>query len=525
MAPKLLSSFLLLVTTVVSYANDVDITRYGAIGDSTTLNTVFIQKAIDDCCNTGGGKVIFPKGKYLTGTIVLKDNVTLVLQKNAVILGSTSVEDYTNKDPFKEGTGAEVGWALIIALDAKNIGIEGEGSIDGQGSKLKAQQVLTDLRPESQRWGRRPFLLRVVRTNGVSIKGVTLLYSAAWTSHYFQSRNIRIQNVKIISRGVAHNDGIDIDGCQHVLIKNCDINSGDDALCLKTTSSKMACRNIVASDLRLKSNQGAIKMGTESMAPFEDISISNCYIYDTNNGGIKLLTVDGAHLRNILVSDIEMVEVKTPILIRLGSRLSVFRKSEDVQQPTGTLENVVIRNVKAKAADSAQLKPASGILITGVPGHYITNLKLQNIDIELAGGGTIQDSRVTVPEAIDKYPEVKTFGPTIPAYGLWARHINGLQLQNIRFHLKSNDKRPAIICEDGRNIVIEHCSIPETTNAEAIFRFEKVQGIAITNSDVKGNADAFIRIEQSDNKSLKLANNNAISVKKQLELAPGSVLE
>jgi len=141
--------------------------------------------------------------------------------------------------------------------------------------------------------------------------------------------------VKIVSRGVPHNDGIDIDGCQDVRIKDGDINSGDDAICFKTTSSKMACSNIVVTGMKLKSSQGAIKMGTESMAAFENIKISDCYIYETNNGGIKLLTVDGAHLRNIEISNITMVEVKTPVLIRLG-----------------------------------------------IPGYYITDLTLENIDID-----------------------------------------------------------------------------------------------------------------------------------------------
>src|SRR6185503_12119030 len=118
------------------------------------------------------------------------------------------------------------------------------------------------------------------------------------------------------------------------------------------------------------------------------------------------------------------------------------------RQPTGTFENVVIRNVKAKGADSAQLTPPSGILITGVPGHYITDLTLENIEISLAGGGTIEQAHQQVPEAVDKYPEVKTFGPLVPAYGIWARHVKGLKLLNITLHLDSNDRRPAFICED-----------------------------------------------------------------------------
>lgn len=420
------------------FAADVNITAYGAVGNGTTLNTGVIQKAIEACYKSGGGKVIIPSGAFLTGTIVLNDNITLKLEKGAVLLGSANVNDYKNLDPFVDGLGISVGWALVVAVDKKNVGIEGEGIIDGQGSKLKAQQIQTDTRPESQRWGRRPFLLRVVRCQNVSVTGVTLNYSAAWTSHYFQCKRVSIKNVKIVSKGVAHNDGMDIDGCQDVTIKDCDVVSGDDALCFKTTSSKMACKNIVISGLRLKSGQGAIKIGTESMAPFENISISQCYIYDTANGGIKLLSVDGARIHNINISDITMMEVKTPILIRLGARLSVFRKDQDTQQPIGTLENVTIRNVRAKAADNAQLMPPSGILITGIPDHPIKSLNLENIEINLAGGGTNENARQVVPEAIDKYPEVKTFGPLIPAYGIWARHVDGLKLKNVKFTLSHN---------------------------------------------------------------------------------------
>ena len=524
---KFFLSILVFLFSSFAYAADIIVTSYGVKGDSTTLNSQAIQKAIDDCSKTGGGKVIFPAGHYLSGTVVLKTNVTLVLQKGAMLLGSTNVEDYQNLDPFADGLGTGVGWALLVAVDATNIGIEGEGAINGRGAELKAQQVLTDNRPEGQRWGRRPFLLRIVRCHGVVVKGVTLYYSAAWTSHYFHSTNIRIENIKILSRGIAHNDGIDIDGCQHVQIKNCDIDSGDDALCFKTTSSKMACSDIVVSGMRLKSSQGAIKMGTESMAPFEKIKISDCYIYNTNNGGIKLLTVDGANLRNVEISDIQMVEVKTPILVRLGSRLSVFRKGQDVQQPTGTLENVVIRNVKATSSDSTQLKPASGILITGVPGHDIEGLTLENIEIDLPGGGTAEDSRVEVPEAIDKYPEVKTFGPTIPSYGLWARHVKGLKLSNLRFHLKTSDVRPAFIVEDGKDIQVKNCSIPQTMGGESIIRLVNVDGAEIKNTETKAIAAAFVRVEGKGSKNIRLSKNKS-GCKKEMELAsevrPGMVL-
>ena len=511
---KIIFFFSFLILSTASQATDFDVTKYGALGDGKTLNTVFIQKAIDECNKSGGGKVIFPAGIYLSATIELKDNVTLHLKKDARLLGTTDIEQYRNLDPFTEGLGIDVGWALLVGVDAKNIGIEGEGAIDGQGSKLKAAHILNDTRPEGQRWGRRPFLVRIVRCTGVTVKDITLNYAAAWTSHYFQSRNIEIENVKIVSVGVAHNDGIGIDGCQDVSIKNCDVVSGDDALVFKTTSSKMACKNIVVSGMRLKSSQAGIKMGTESMAPFEDIKVSKCHIYDTKNGGIKLLTVDGAHLRNIEISDITMTEVRTPMLFRLGSRLNVFRKGQDTKQSTGTFENVVIRNIKAKASDSAQLKPPSGILITGVPGHYITNLTLENIEIEILGTGTLENARHVVPEAIDQYPEVKTFGPVIPAYGVWARHVKGLKLKNITFRIRNNDLRPVFICEDGKDIEVTGWNIPATTGAQSIIRLENVEDAVISNNDVKGKADVFVKVEGANSRAVRVTKNKTKGIKK-----------
>ncbi|MGK6353345.1 glycoside hydrolase family 28 protein [Parapedobacter sp. DT-150] len=495
----------------------IDITEYGAVGDGEQMNTGAIQRAIDACHQAGGGKVLVPVGNFLSGTLVLKDNVTLHVAAGGTLLGSIYLSDYKNVDPFTEGLGIEVGWALLVAVDQKNIGIEGEGVIDGQGAALKAKHIETDTRPEGERWGLRPFLLRIVRCTGVHVKDITLKYAGAWTSHYFQTKQLHIENVNIHSVGVAHNDGIGIDGCQDVVIRDCDIVSGDDALVFKTTSSKMACKNISVNGMRLKSNQAGIKMGTESMAPFEDIRITDCHIYDTRNGGIKLLTVDGAHLRNVEISDITMDEVRTPMLFRLGSRLNVFRKGQDTQQETGTFEHVVIRNVKAKAADQAQLTPPTGILITGVPGHYIKDLTLENIEITLAGGGETAHARHSVPEAVDQYPEVKTFGPTIPAYGIWARHVEDLKLINIRFHLKQNELRPALICEDGRGLTVQGWLIPKTSGAEAVIRLDGVQRALITRNKVKGSAGLFVKTEGNTGRDAVLQDNRHPGIANEID--------
>jgi polygalacturonase len=114
----------------------ISIVDHGAVGDGSTLNTNAIQRAIDTCSRQGGGTVTVPAGRFVTGTILLKDNVTLQVDEGAVLLGSTNPADYRNVDPFKDGLGAEVGFALLAAVDVRNVGIAGRGEINGRGKEI-----------------------------------------------------------------------------------------------------------------------------------------------------------------------------------------------------------------------------------------------------------------------------------------------------------------------------------------------------------------------------------------------------
>ena len=154
---------LLIVPLAMQAGETFNVKKYGARGNGKKMDSPAIQKAIDACYRAGGGTVVVPAGTYLSATIVLKDNVTLHLEKDALILGTTDYKAYDNLDPFTEGLGIDVGWALMVAVDAKNVTLEGEGTIDGQGSALKERHIKTDTRPEGKRWGLRPFLLRWVR--------------------------------------------------------------------------------------------------------------------------------------------------------------------------------------------------------------------------------------------------------------------------------------------------------------------------------------------------------------------------
>ena len=409
----------------------VDVTQTGVIGDGATLNTLALQNAIDACSAQGGGVLAFPAGRFVTGTIQLKDNVTLRLDAQAVLVGSANAADYRNVDPFTDGTGAALGYALITAVNARHVGLEGPGAIDGQGAALKAAQ---------NPYAIRPFLVRWVRCSDVVVRNIELRNSGAWTMHLFQSKNAAFERVTIRSRGLANNDGIDIDSSETVRITDCDIDTGDDAICLKTTSAQ-ACHDITVTGCRLTSNCAAIKLGTESLGDFDKIRVAHCQIRDTRLGGIKVLSVDGANLHDVAVSDVTMERVTVPIMLRLGARLKTFRPG-DSARPVGALHDIVIRNVRA--TESGQI----GLLLSGVPGHLLENIALENVDLQLAGGGKPEDGRVSLAENESDYPEVRMFGPTLPAYGIYARHVRGLKLTNVRTAVIAADARPERVFVD-----------------------------------------------------------------------------
>lgn len=518
MKKVILVCFTILSAAVAAHAKTAapeatfSITDYGAVGDAKTLNTEAIQRAIDACTRGGGGTVKVPPGEFVTGTILLKDGVTLQLEEGATLLGSLNPADYRNVDPFRDGLGAEVGYAMVAAVGARDVGISGRGAINGRGKELAASMPF-----KGEGWGGRPFLVRFVRSRNVTLRDVRLLYAAAWTLNFFRCRDVTIERLKIVSFGVPHNDGINVDSTQGLTVRDCDVESGDDALVFKTTSSHPT-RDVVVTGCRLKSNQGAIKFGTESVGDFENFRISNCQIRDTRNGGIKLLSVDGARLRNVVISDITMDNVATPIFVRLGARLKSFREGEQKKARPGSITGILIRNVRARAAAKAQLTPPSGIFITGIPGHAVGTLTLENIEIELAGGGAREHGRQVLEEKIDTYPEINRFGPRLPAYGVYARHVRGLKIKGLRLRLAAPDLRPALVCHDCEDAQFTGWALTADAGAESLVRLESARRVLLKGFDLAGDGGAFVRVEGRDSGRIRLEGKRPGVTKKDVEL-------
>ncbi len=419
-------------------AKDINIVSYGAKPSKKKLSTTAIQRAIDDVSKSGGGKVIIPRGKFTTGAIVLKSGVTLHLEQGATLLGSKKPADYVlgNGRP-----GVIITSQLILAMNAKNIGISGQGIIDGQGKKF------TD-RACNAHGISRPMLIRFDTCKGVKISGVTMRNSGVWMQLYHACENLTITGVTIYNHGNKSNDGMDINACKNVRVSGVAVDADDDGIVLKNTIQQ-PCENIVVENCTISSHCNALKIGTETLGDFSNITFRNCTIRPSSqkkvvngrrNGisAISIESVDGARISNVRVSDITVDGTETPIFIRLGDRGTTYGQKLAAKK-RGSISGVTIENVTVTNAGT------TGCSITGIPGQKVENVRLSNIDIHHSGGmGAVASPRDEKEKA---YPEGTMWG-TLPAKGFFVKNARNVSFEGVNIRTSRTDARPGLVKEN-----------------------------------------------------------------------------
>jgi polygalacturonase len=440
-----------------------NVRNYGAKPDGKTLCTKSIQRAIDRCAKDGGGTVYLGRGTFLSGTIYMKSGVTLKLDAACTLLGSKNLKDYPETvQAFRSYTDNYTNKSLIYGEKLEKIAITGSGIIDGQGASFKGPYLV------------RPYMIRFIQCRNVTVKDITLKNSPMWVQHYLACDDVRISGVTVRSLVNHNNDGINIDSCERVVISDCNIRSGDDAIVLKSTSARV-CRNVTVSNCVLSTRCNALKMGTESNGGFENIVMTGCSIYDTRLAGVALEIVDGGTMDRIVVSNITMNKIGAPIFVRLGNRARPFKK--DMATPgIGIMRNITISNIEATGAN------ATGCAISGLPEAKIENITLSNIRLSFAGGGTKEDANRAVPEKQDAYPEYSMFG-RLPAYGLYCRHVKGLKLLNVQLQLANADRRHGVVMEDVEDALIDNLTGPCPPEADSTIRLTDVKEVFIRGKD------------------------------------------
>jgi hypothetical protein len=476
------------------------------VNDGKAINTNNIQMAIDEVSNRGGGTIVFPKGKYLTGSIILKSNVTLLLEKNAVILGSTNPADYKKvdvTDNLKSPNASDNSkLALIISSNAQNVGIIGKGTIDGQGQKLALtidSLYLIENPGIDKRHGKRPDeklrpkLTIFFNCENVNISGITVKNASCWVMTFELCKSVNIHNVKVNSRAFWNNDGLDITDCKNVKITNCNINTADDGICLKSYYPGYFNDSIYIANNIICTSASAVKFGTASHGGFRNIKIKNIYVYDTYRSAIAIESVDGGFIENVNVSDIFAKNTGNAIFVRLGHRSG---------EKPGTLKNISIKNITVQVPfvqpdfKYELYGPALPFMhnpfpasICGIPDHYIENITLENIKITYPGRSSKAMAYVPlwrlsfVSECIKDYPEFTMFGE-LPSWGFYVRHVKNISMKNITLKLKDDDFRPAFVFDDVIGLNMHNICIKPKVNKEEII-LKDVQKHDIQSNKIK----------------------------------------
>jgi len=488
-----------------------DVVDFGAKPDGKTLCTDAIQKVIDACAADGGGIVRLSEGTFLSGALRMKSGVTLEIAERATLLGSRKHEDYYGPRLDENGNpieGTRVFRNLIHGENLQNIAVRGAGTIDGQGDAFRDKS-----KPRTKS-------IYLVGCRGVLVEGLKLRNAGCWMQHYRSCEDLTIRKIDVFNHVAFNNDGLNIDSCQNVTITDCRVDSDDDGIVMKSLSDR-PCRNVTVANCVISSHCNALKMGTESGGGFIDMTIRDCKVFSPKHSqviygrqrglaGIALEIVDGGKLENVSVENVDIEGVSVPIFLRLGNRARPYVSG--AKPGVGTFRKVTLRNITARGTSLI------GCSITGLPGHPIEDVTLENIRLGFDGGGTLEDTKREIPERETSYPESTMFG-TLPAYGFYCRHAKGLRFRNVKLWTDQLDLRHAMMFDDVQELSIDGLDAKSWPDAAALVRMLQVEDACIRGFTSKSAVGTFLRVEGDKTRDVVLEGNDFTNVGKVVDQA------
>ncbi len=479
---------LLIMSCKDSAESVVNVRTFGAGGEKNQKVTKQLQKAIDQCYGNGGGRVYFPPGEYLSGTLVLKDNVTLYLEAGATLYASQDTNDYKNDfvviksdDSGKLGAGETP--VFIYAKGARNIGIQGKGTIHGQALRTYENLKKVDgfIEEETQKakiagvemkmyYKVPPFVCMIFLESceQVTIRDVSLIESTDWTLHFKWCNKVYVDRIYVESSLTAgvNADGIDIDGCMDVVVSNSIISTGDDAIVLKSTMTYpdyRNCENVTVTNCVLTSTSTALKIGTESYGDFRYITFNNCVIRNSNRG-LSIVVRDGGTVENVTFSDITLeTDRKHFNWWGNGDPIWLVVKKRFPDSKIGTIRHVTFSNIIAHGQGTSKLE--------GYPGYPLENIRLDNVQIHMypedfpdkRADDAFYASDVNLLSLQDVY--VTWNGEPEPAWrnAFSFNQVNRLHLDGLQGNLPPSGKGAFIELEDVKDALIERCWLNKGT--------------------------------------------------------------
>lgn len=414
----------------------VDIRDFGAKADGETLNTEAINNAIKAVSEKGGGKVVIPEGLWLTGPVVLQNNVNLHVEKNALVLFSGDADLYPLVRTSFEGLDMLRCQSPVSAMNAENIAITGHGVLDGSGDSwrpvkrnkmtdgqwksllksggvvdesgkvwypnegaLKAsiltgskeKREISDSEWEGMKRWLRPVLLSIVKSKRVLLEGVTFRNSPSWCLHPLSCEDLTLNGVKVFNPWYSQNgDALDVESCKNVVVTNSLFDAGDDAICIKSGKDADGrrrgepCENVLVKNNTVLHGHGGFVVGSEMSGGVRNVYVADCTFIGTDVGlRFKSTRGRGGVVENVYVDNINMINIPGDALIA-----DLYYAVKDapgapvpaVTEETPSFKNIHISNISCKGAGRA-------MFLNGLPEMPIENFSVRNMRITDAQKG------------------------------------------------------------------------------------------------------------------------------------------
>jgi polygalacturonase len=519
----LLPVFVLLLTALPGRAaNQYDVTRYGATGRKDDNAQPAIQRAIDACGAAGGGTVYFPPGAYTTATLELRSHVTLHLEAGATLYASRQEESYNlRKESGYRETGVPV---LLYGRDLTRIAITGKGTVDGQAEHAwnplsdvdnfiaaeteLARQAGVEMK-RAYVVGPRVSLLYLIGCTDVHLENVSFVRSPHWTLHLAHCERVFLRGLTIFTdpKYGVNADGIDIDGCRNVMVSDCRVATGDDAICLKSTNRDgqyTDCEDITITNCTLSSASAGLKIGTETFGNFRRIVFSNCVITDSNRG-IGIFVRDGGMVEDVLFSNL-VIDCRRKHFNWWGDgdalRLVVLQRTP--QSKVGTIRNVLIQNVVGRVQGTSRLE--------GHAASPLQTITLSNVQLRMEPEGQ-PDKRATDALYVSKAREVTLKDLRIdwapegaePKWrsALRAEGVTGLQVDGLTARQGlAGSGYPAVDLSDCREVTLRNSTAAAGTGTFLSVAGRASGGIRLLTNDFSAALRPLARAREVNRKSI-----------------------
>ena len=479
------------------------ITDFGARGDGETLNTDVINRLIETCAATGGGKVVIPPGRFLTGPIFLKSNIHIEILAGATLLADTDIRNYPTVDGRWEGIERKVYASLFTGHDLENVSITGQGTIDGQGkvwwnaflvtSQMRKDLGITEREPDHPdgaplRWPR-PRVINLYRCHDVLIRDITILNSPSWTIHPVYCEDVTVDNVRIFQPDDSPNtDGINPDSCKNVRISNCHIDVGDDCITIKSGYNEdgrrvgIPCENVTITNCTMLNGHGGVVIGSEMSGDVRNVTISNC-VFDGTLRGLRIKTSRG---RGGIVEDIRADNLVMRNMSEAA--FTVTMEYTDWDPNTREFPDPVNSENKVESSEKKSEK---------IP--QLRNIYFSNISV--VGGERVAEVLGLAEMPIENM-QLRNVEALSARFGMACSQTKGAVFEQV---VVNTLEGPSLHVRNALDLEIDHFTT-ETPHPETpVIVLEGVDGAVIRDCDAPDGADPFLELAGHENRGIRIS--------------------